>query len=235
MENKLKSAFEEMKMDDGCQARIREELKHTKPFTHRMMKTAALLAACMALLFIIFTNAEAVEALETMAEKVQQVISNRLSQYIPGGKIEEEYVFEGGAHYVESGKLPNGNNYGTGYYITGSKPSWLSPEEDGLYFTGNGQRIQVDKLITEETPFTYVFTDSSGIIHHIAVGVTDEKWQGGWDGIGWAEWFQNAEKAKAGPLLGWISGYATGQCDPETGEDFLWLQNAKQILGVPFP
>lgn len=235
MEEKLKNAFEQIQMDDVCQDRILSKMHEAKPASQKLLKTAALLAACVALLFMIFTNAEVVEALETVIEKAHQVFKDRISNYVPDGRVEEEYVFGGGAYHVEQGKTPDGGNYGAGSYLTGSKPGWLRPAEDGLYFVGDLQRIRIDTLISEETPFTYVYTDQTGITHYIAVGAVDEKWQGGFDGIGWAEWFQKAEEAKNDPLLSWIGGYCTGHFNPETGEDFLWLQNAKKIMGIPFP
>ena len=235
MEEKLKNAFEQIQMDDACMSRILRQKKNAKPVIYKIGKIATLIAACFALIFMLLTNAEVVNALETVIEKAQEVISKRASQEMPGGLIDEEYDFEGGAFHEEKGKLPDGSNYSAGSYLTGSKPSWLMPEEDGLYFVADGQQIRIDELISKETPFTYQYTDSEGIIHYIAVGLISDRWEYEWEGIGWAEWFQKAEEAKNNPLLSWIGGYCTAPYNPETGEDFLWLQNAKEIMGVPFP
>ena len=234
MEEQLKHAFESIKMDDACLARVLDQKKTAKPAIYKTGKAAALIAACFALIFMLLTNAEVVNALENVIEKAQEVISKRASSQMPGGLIDEEYDFEGGAFHQENGKLPDGGNYGAVSYLTGSKPSWLDPQEDGLYFTANGQNIRIDELISKETPFTYQYTDPEGIMHYIAVGATADQWEYEWEGIGWAEWFRKSSEAEQGAFMGWIGGYCTGQYNPETGEDFLWLQNAKKIMGVPW-
>lgn len=55
-------------------------------------------------------------------------------------------------------------------------------EDDRLWLTAGGQRLDVTDLVDEETPYLYTSTDPlSGLTHYAAVGGTPEA-------FGWAEW-----------------------------------------------
>lgn len=87
-----------------------------------------------------------------------------------------------------------------------------------LYFTANGENIDITDKISDTRAFTYSFSDEQGTYYLIVGGELES--------FGWAEFDQDTDG-------NWIGGNFAGG---EVGEDTnpLWLENAKAELGVPW-
>ena len=108
-------------------------------------------------------------------------------------------------------------------------PIWLTVERDRLYFVGDGEKLDITDLISEETPFTYIIggTETAGRKTYIAVG-------GNWPDIGYFEVYRNYEPGM-GDHEGWGDGYGVGHWDNEKDEERPWYSAAQEILGTPYP
>ena len=70
---------------------------------------------------------------------------------------------------VESGRA--WLNTTSGGKLSGStEPFWLREEDGRLYFTGDGQKIDITDIISEESPFLYTWEDVKGKATCFAVG-----------------------------------------------------------------
>lgn len=218
MEKKLFEAFDALKMSDECENKIRTSLSKPRSVFHRVRLGALAAAACLLLVLLVFTNETAVQALETIGEDIRTAI---VSLFYPDATVKEQYQFENGDFVAERGTNADGQDYNHVRYATGSVPSWLKVEDDGLYFTGNGEYIEISSLISDEVPFTYVLTDSDGIRHYIIVGGTYGTGENALDDVGWTVFLQ---KESSDMLSGWIGGYGKG--------DGPWYNNGRDILGI---
>ena len=227
MDHKIAQAFAELKMSDECTEKIEKTMAQHRVVHRCTLRAVTSLAACVALAVLVLSNAQVVQALEELMEEVNATVT---SLFIPGATVEEYYEFEGGNLIIEQGKTAEGKPYGAGEYKTGSIPSWLLEENGRLYFTGNGEHTDVTDLISEETPFTYVFTDADRIRHYIAIGGVYGTGETALDKVGWSEWMQKAPY----DMTSWLGGYTTGQYDAKTDSDRAWLEKAKDIMDIPW-
>ena len=244
MDNKIKEAFESIHMSAACQNKIMsnsQRCSNRRPLVRYLSATVV----GILILVVLLENPGIAQAVEKTADTVKR---NVASLFFPnpteGGQpdsdtngeyiVQEQYILEDSAFISEQGTTPDGGNYSAGSYITGSVPEWLELTEDGLFFIGDGQRIEIGSLITEEVPFTYTFTDSHNLNCYIIVGGAYTGGPDLFDGsIGWSFWIQNAAKAKIDPASAWVGGYSTGVY--KDGEGRPWYQEGKKILGIPFP
>lgn len=87
-----------------------------------------------------------------------------------------------------------------------------------LYFTANGENIDITDVISDTQAYTYSFTNEQGT-YHLIVGGKPES-------FGWAEFDQDANGEWVGGSF--CGGEVGGSINPP------WLQNAKKELGVPW-
>lgn len=229
MENTIKEAFVNVKMSDACEAKILNSFQ-TRPGKPLWIRFAVAATVCLLTLTLLFTNPGIVQALGNALESVGKTISELFHHGVSPNKHYTVYVTEP----AETETAPSGESSPSGgnYFVT--VPQWLEVRDDGLYFRANGEEIEIGNLITEEIPFTYVYTDN-GITYYIVVGGTYAADGTPFDGVGWALWRQDAKVAETDPTAAWQGGFAAGVYDTETGEGCVWYQEGKRILGVPYP
>ncbi len=108
------------------------------------------------------------------------------------------------------------------------QPQWLEFGQQRLYFTANGEYLDITDQISEDTPFAYTYDDAEGVRHHVAVG-------GVYSGseapitVGWAEWLQQAPYGDGD----WLGGTV---CNERTaaGGYVPWLSRGAQMHGLPW-
>ncbi len=105
---------------------------------------------------------------------------------------------------------------------------WLMVQGDELYYTGNGEKINITDRISAESPFTYEYIDEDGIRHYIAIGGDfDPEDETHWGTLGWSEWTQ----APPYDYSSWVGGDGAYPWKEEN----LWLEEAKDLMGIPWP
>ena len=227
MEKQIKEAFENLKMSDECAENIKSTLNDTDIHPRSGRFTPIAIAACLLLVIFVFTNSTAVAALETVGENIKDVIA---SLFYPEAEVEEQHEFEGGNLVIESGKKNDDTKYNVVQYNTRSTPSWLEATGNGLYVLADGKRIEISGLISNETPYTYIFTGQDEIRHYIAVGGTYSTEGISLETVYWAEWFQKPPY----DYRSWLGGYSKGNYDNRNECEFGWYVKAKEILDVPY-
>ena len=225
MEKQMKDAFDRLKMSDKCAERISSRFNRPAPRPVRFAPIAVV--ASLLLVIFMFTNSTAVQALELVGERITEAV---VSLFHPDAAVEEQHEFEGGNLIVEKSKNPDGTKNSTVQYNTGATPSWLKATGNGLYFFAAGEHIEISGLISNETPFTYIFTDANEIRHYIAIGGTYHSDKISLETVYWAEWFQKPPYDQRS----WAGGYANGHYDNRNECYFGWYEKGKEILDIPW-
>ena len=226
MTEPIRRTFDPVTMPSDCEEKILSAIRQKKnrsPLRPNYLRIATA-AACFVALIFFFSNPTVVEALENIfsdALRIERIVApgqQEIRYRSPDGKFTDSTIINSDGTIIGHGR----NNL--------IPPAWLSEKDGRLFFTGNGETIDVTDLISMETPFTYTYTDSGGIIHYICIGgVYDpdpEK-----SSVGYGEWYYDT--AEESPY-GWIGGYADNYWNKETDEDWPWLKKAKEELGIPW-
>lgn len=135
---------------------------------------------------------------------------------------------------VESGRA--WLNTTAGGKLSGStEPFWLREEDGRLYFTGDGQKIDITDSISEEEPFLYTWEDVKGKATCLAVGGTYIP--GAFpEGLGWVVFTKDLilEENLATGYACWQGGSASNHWNNETEDYYLWYKEAKEYFGWPW-
>ena len=233
MEIKLKDAFETIKMDDACADKIQQRMDRHRP-GQRYVRYAVIAAACAIFLLIICSNPNVVQALE---DTFVAPILNLAAQNTPTepeitvAKPEYEPDYrrpDGGAVYVEDPKKDNA----VVKLPTSILPTCLKVVDGRLFFTANGENMDITDSFSQEIPFTYIFTDKSGYTHYMAVGGAFDSEIPPYGGVCYQEWIRDPSQEGDGRYVGWLTGGGTIPNDPE--EVWVWLETAKTMFDVPW-
>lgn len=228
MEYKLRSAFDMVQMSDSCIGKIEKAMtkKAARRSPSRRIKQAAAAAACLTVVLLAGTNPTVVQALERILKPFTQgtvYIDNRQYSYNDGN-----LMISGTHNWVIDSRE-----------VLGETPDWQwlsAPIKEGkLFFTANGEMIDITDLISYDTPFTYIYTDDTGIIHYIAVG-GEFTAQSGLGNVGKVEFLRYADAVEEDAEMihaGWMGGYSDNYCD-EQGQTYPWVIKAYEILGLPW-
>lgn len=228
MEKQLIDAFDQIKMSEECAEKISRKLSHQQTAPRRFRYVAVTSAACLLLIVaVLYSNTTVVQALQTVGENLKNAVLDLIA---PNKTVTEQFTFEYGNYVIENGVHSASGNYTIGTYVTGSVPSWLKAEEDGLFFDNGEERIEISSLISTEVPFTYIFTDSQNIRHYIAVGGIYGTGENALNTVGWCEWMQKSPY----DMQSWLGGYAKGNQGNGAENSQVWKEKAKEILGVPW-
>ena len=228
MTDPIRRAFDPVIMPAECENKILSAIhqkENRTPIRHNYLRIATA-AACFVALILFFSSPTVVAALENILsdalqiERIKAPGQQEIRYRSPDGKFTDSTIIK-----------HDGTVIGYGENNLNVQPSWYVEKDGGLYFSGNGETIDVTGLISMDTPFTYTYTDTNGIIHYICIGgVYDQDPEK--CNVGYAEWYYDT--AKESPY-GWIGGYADNYWNKETDEDWPWLKKAKEDMGIPWP
>ena len=232
MKDTICSAFDQITMSAECENHIQSAMHQNKRragIRPNYLRISAA-AACLMAFVLLLGSPTVVEALEnaiTAALGKTVEISEEttvISYESPDGKFQVEDVYDSAGNLI----IGHGGNNLT---VT---PEWYTEQDDRVYFTGNGEFIDVTDLIDLDTPYTYTYTDQNGFIHYICIGgVYDPDPEV--SNVGYAEWYYDPNYVYANGIEGrWVGGYCDNYWDKDTGTDWLWLQKAKQEMGIPW-
>lgn len=124
----------------------------------------------------------------------------------------------------------------TGSFSVAGPADFLEESDGRLYFTANGEHIDITNKISYEEPFIYIYTDEEQIIHYIAVGGVYDPDPAKTD-HGWCEYFQNAPGTEPFTTLlpdGWIAGGGQNEIDCDTETQYPWSVKALEEFGTPW-
>lgn len=201
MKKQVVEAFDSVTMPASCEEKILIALTKERPvktYQKRLGTVAAAFAAALIMLFAISPKARA--AVEGWVVK---------------------YVFPESDLTVLEGTDANGDKYSV-ISVDTEAPSFAELRDGRLYFTGNGENLDITEEIKQDEPFFYTYIDDYGLTHYLAVG-----YNGSLDNFGIYEFLWDVQD-------GWVGG---------TGRNFLekdmtsypWVDIVWEELDIPWP
>ena len=243
MEKKLTEAFDSLRMDDACAEKIEQAMLNR---THRpspirpILRTAA--AACLVLVMVVALagNPIVAQAMENVEEEIAQILAE-VKAYFGYTEVASHYVSDDRSYVAVTGTITDKESGETmsgmsSSYDTGTTPQWMEETDGRLYFTGNGEHIDITDLISYDVPFTYIYTDAKQVTHYIAIGGVYDDPEKAYS-IGWFEFFRNAPDSGEVFQEGadrWIGGYGAHFSDPDTDIDYGWYTTAMKEMEIPW-
>ena len=96
-----------------------------------------------------------------------------------------------------------------------------------MYFSANGQYIDITDKTSMETPYIYTYVDEQNIEHMLIIGGVP-------DNFGVSEFYREVVEGQQ-DWQGWIGGYSDNYLDNETGKAYPWLAAAWEELDLLWP
>lgn len=228
MEQKLNQAFDALHMEECCMEKIEatmntksENRYSTRPAWNRI----ATAAACLVLIAACITVPAMAGSMDIFDEFLAGMISR-------GELSEVEQVENFRSNFAA---IKDENGY-AGTLSLASPADWLEESDGRLYFTANGEHIDITDKISYEEPFIYIYTDEEQIIHYIAVGGVYDPDPAKTD-HGWCEYFQDtpgSESYDPNAGDGWIGGYGHNEIDCDTETNYPWSVKAMEEFDTPW-
>ena len=217
MERQVFEFFDGETMPDGLAAKIERRLTVRRSRTCALRRYAVAAAAMVVLMLAVF-NADAICAaadsiLDEIAHALKPEVVLELNRDI--GRISDEEYHGYSNLEITVGDHSSSASYGGSDFAT---------VEDGrLYFTGNGEYIDITDLCSEDEAYIYILDSGNGILHYLCVGGTP-------DNYGLCEFIfdMNAEQP-------WIGGCGFNKKDPNNNwEPYGWFVDVKETIGHPW-
>lgn len=202
MKKEIVDAFASVAMPQECERNIRnamhERREQVKKPAQWLHPVAAALAAVLLML--------------SMSTEVRAAVNNLVVKYFfPGSDIT---IYE---ETDENGDVMRITAVDT------EAPAFARIVNERLYFTGNGEKIDITDEITEESPFYYTYVDDYGLTHYMAVA-----YSGSPDNFGIYEFIRE----EAGD---WVTGTGRNFMNPETETRYPWVDIVWEDLNIPWP
>lgn len=209
MKDRVKDMFEQVTMPEATEEKIRQAMTEGRKPSRRIFRNiarpAATLAAMLALILAISPTARAA-----------------VSDWVL------KYVFPESGISVYEQTDENGDVIGI-VAVDTEAPPFAEVRNGRLYFTGNGEEIDITDQITEEKPYYYTYVDDYGLTHFLVVG-----YSGTIDNFGIYE-FMREEKEGQQDWEGWSNGTGRNFLDPETETRYPWVDVVWEDLNIPWP
>lgn len=107
--------------------------------------------------------------------------------------------------------------------------SFAECRDGRLYYTHNGEEMDITDQITEEEPFYHSYVDEYGLTHYRAVG-----YSGSIENFGIYEFIRKVEDGQQ-VWEGWEGGSGRNFLNPETETRYPWVDIVWEELNVPWP
>lgn len=196
-------------------------------------KPLAAIAACLAVVVLLFLTPAIAEALRLNRAKEEFLDCNDFTEQ------EILYTSPEGYYEIFSFTDADGKEHTTTIhdYLSGShRPFWLKQEGDRLYFVGGGEKIDITDRFDEQTPFMKVFTDGR-VMYYVSVGGRFDP-NDPWDSfMGFSTFLRNDPNSTdpiPGMEDGWISGDSFNNLDPKTDICWPWFATAVTEYNPPW-
>lgn len=213
MERKVYDFFEGETMPEDCANRIEDRMTHRPKAAIQWRRFAAAAAAMLVLVLAVFN----VDSICAQADSILDEITHALNPDIPRkiGKVEEG-VYRGYSNLITE------DNGSSSAWEGGS---FVTVQDGRLYFTGNGEFIDITDLCSNDKAYIYPLNSGNGTIHYLCVGGTP-------DNYGYCEFIfdLNTEEQP------WKTGGGSNHLDRNNNwEPYGWFVNVKETLGHPYP
>lgn len=228
MEQRLTEAFDALHMEERCMETIEAAMNtksENRSFTRPTWRRFAAVAACLVLVAACIT-------VPAMARSTN-IFEDFLAKMIDDSEFDE---IEEVKHLSSNHVVVKDKDGSTGSFSVAGPADFLEESDGRLYFTANGEHIDITDKISYEEPFIYIYTDEEQIIHYIAVGGVYDPDPAKTD-HGWCEYFQNAPGTEPfNPLAedGWIAGGGQNEIDCDAEKQYPWSVKALEEFDTPW-
>lgn len=200
MKDRVKNMYEEIRMPQSCEERIlraAEEKKdqRKKPLLRPVLAAAAVLALVVCLTPPVWA------AVENLVLKFRDPETG-LTVY-EGKNAQGEDVIEGRG---ETGEVP-----------------FAELRQGRLYFTGNGENLDITEAVEGGKPYIYTYQDQNGNTIYRIVGMAGTP-----ENFGGYTFTKDAEGM-------WFSGEGWNYWETETESVYPWVTAMWQELNIPWP
>ncbi len=197
MKQKIVNAFEEITMPESCEQKIRRAMADRQQKRHVRRKLALMTAT---LILVVAVTACASPAVRSAAEEVLR-----------------KYVFR------EIGITVWEKENGRIVHFDTESPPFAQVREGRLYFTGNGENMDITDQIAEDKPFIYTYQDDAGMEIALVVG-----YEGKLEEFGTYQFLRYPDGA-------WFTGVGRHDLNPETERRYPWVDIVWEQLDIPWP
>lgn len=97
-----------------------------------------------------------------------------------------------------------------------------------LWFTGNGECLDITEEMQEDAPFYYTYVDDYGLTHYMAVG-----YSGTLENFGIYEFIREVTEDQSA-AEGWVGGSGRNYLDPVTETRYPWVDLVWQHWNIPW-
>lgn len=206
MEKRLQEVYDQVRMSEACSCRIEQAMRakgaEGQKYVTGYRWKPGLVAALAAVMLLALAD-------------------TTVYAYTGSGLLSRVMSWAGNAIFTQ-GTDAEGNAVGTASLDTLNMTAPAVYRDGHLWFTANGENIDITDEVSETRAYVYDYTDGEGIRHYLIVGGAPET-------FGYAEFLYDATKDP-----GWIGGYFTsGKVGETINPD--WLEKAKEELGIPWP
>lgn len=201
--NQVKEMYEQIHMPESTQQRIRTAMAET-PRQVTVWKRAAAMAAMVVL--VLFLSPTVRAAVEGWVVK---------------------YVFPDSGMTLYEQKDENGEI--TSVMGVDTESDGFAQYRDGkLYFTGNGENLDITEEIQEDAPYYYTYVDDYGLTHYMAVG-----YSGTPENFGIYEFIREVADGQTS-AEGWVGGSGRNFLDPATETRYSWVDLVWEHWNIPW-
>lgn len=123
---------------------------------------------------------------------------------------------------VYEGKTSKGSNAEL-VHVEAGEASFAEVRQGRLYFTGNGENLDITDEVADGKPYIYTYQDENGYTIYRIVGIA-----GTVENYGGYSFIKDEEGV-------WLSGEGHNYMDTQTGQIYPWVDAMWQELNIPWP
>ena len=202
--NDVKDMFERITMPEETQEKVRSALADKTAAQRRgnpaWLRNTASVAAVLALVLLISPQARAA-----------------VSEWV------KAYVFPDSGITIYQKRNEKGNLVEI-VAVDTEAAAFAHMDNGRLYFTANGENLDITDRLAEDAPFYYTFVDDYELTHYMVVG-----YHGTLDNFGVYNFVREQQTGE------WVTGSGRNFLDPVTESRYPWVDIAWEDLGIPWP
>lgn len=195
MKDRVKNMYEEIRMPKSCEENILRAAEEKRNQRRKPALRPVLTAAAVLALVI------------CLASPVGAAVGNLVMKFFDTETGLTVYEKENGVEaYAETGDVP-----------------FAEIREGRLYFTGNGENLDITEKVEGGKPYIYTYQDQNGNTIYRIVGIA-----GTVENMGGYTFTKDPEGM-------WFSGEGWNYWDAETEQIYPWVEAMWQELNIPWP
>lgn len=195
MKDRVNAMYEEVRMPRDCEEKILRAAEEKKNQRRKSALRPVLTAAAVLALVV------------CLAPPVWATVGNLVMKFLDPETGLRVYQREDGVEaYAETGEIP-----------------FAEVRQGRLYFTGNGEDLDITEEVAGGKPYIYTYQDQNGYTIYRIVGIAETV-----ENYGGYSFIKDEEGM-------WFSGEGHNYMDTETEQVYPWVKVMWQELNIPWP